>query len=40
MVSIEAESKEEALKLAKEKYRNEEIVLDFNDFMDAEFKKV
>ena len=40
IVTIEAESEEEALKIAKEKYRNEEIVLDYNDFKDVDFKNV
>lgn len=38
VVSIEAESKEEAIKIAKEQYRNEEIVLDYNDFQNVDFK--
>ncbi len=38
MLVIEADSEEEALTLAKQKYRNEEIVLDSSDYVDTEFK--
>lgn len=37
VISIEAESEKEALKIAKEKYRNEEIILDYTDFKDVDF---
>lgn len=40
IVTIEAESEEEALKMAKEKYRNEEIILDYTDFKDVDLKNV
>lgn len=40
LIKIEANSREEAIKLAKEKYRNEEIILDYNDFKDVDFKNV
>ena len=40
VIKIEAESKEEALIIAKEKYRNEEIILDYNDFKNVSFKHV
>ena len=37
VVDIEADTKEDALKIAREKYRNEEIVLDSDDYVDTEF---
>ena len=40
VIKIEANSREEAIKLAKEKYQNEEIVLDYNDFVDVNIKNV
>lgn len=40
VIKIEANSKEKALKLAKEKYQNEEIVLDYNDLVDVNIKNV
>ena len=40
VIKIEAESKEEALIIANEKYRNEEIILDYNDFKNVSFKNV
>lgn len=40
VIKIEAKSKEEALIIAKEKYRNEDIILDYNDFKNASFKNV
>ena len=36
-VTIEAHSISEAIRLAKEKYHNGEIILDENDFVDTEF---
>ena len=39
-VKIDAENEEEAIKQVKEKYKNEEIVLDYNDFKDVNFKNV
>ena len=38
VVSIEAENKEETLRLVKEKYKDEEIVLDYKDFIDVNFR--
>lgn len=40
LIRIEANSKEEAIKLAKGKYQKEEIVLDYNDFVDVNIKNV
>lgn len=40
VIKIVANSKEEAIKLAKEKYQNEEIVLDYNDFVDVNIKNI
>ena len=37
---IEADSKEEAIEKARQAYKNEEIVLDYHDFIDVEFKAV
>jgi len=39
-VKIEAESSNEAISKAKEMYRKEEIVLDYNDFVEVEFINV
>ena len=39
-VKIDAENEEEAIKKVKEKYKNEEIVLDYNDFKDVSFKSM
>ncbi len=39
-VKINAENEEEAIKLIKEKYNKEEIVLDYNDFKDVSFNNV
>ena len=36
-ITIDAENREEAIRIAKEKYRNEEIILDYNDFKDVNF---
>ncbi|WP_218184517.1 DpnD/PcfM family protein [Pelistega indica] len=37
IVSIEAEDEYEALTKVRQLYREEEIVLDWSDFLDAEF---
>ncbi len=37
-VEVTANSAEEAENIVREKYRNEEIVLDYQDFVDNEFK--
>ncbi len=37
-LSIEADSYEEAIRIAKEKYKAEEVVLDSQDYVDTEFK--
>ena len=39
-VKIDAENEEEAIKQVKEKYKNEEIVLDYKDFKGVNFKGV
>ena len=39
-VRVDAENEEEAIKQVKEKYKNEEIVLDYNDFVNLDFKNV
>lgn len=39
-IIINAENREEAIRIAKEKYRNEEIILDYNDFKDVNFRSV
>ena len=39
-VKINAENEEEAIKLIKEKYNKEEIILDYSDFKDVNFKGV
>ena len=39
VVEIEAENVNEAISKAKEKYRNEEYVLDENDFKGVEFSE-
>ena len=36
-IEIEANSKEDALKLAKNKYRNEEIILDSENYVTTDF---
>ena len=36
-ISFEANSREEALTKVKEKMRNEEVVLDSNDYIDTEY---
>lgn len=38
IVTVEADSKEEAIRIVKEKYRNEEIVLDESDFKEVNIK--
>ena len=37
-VVVEAENSNEALAIANDAYNNEEVVLDFRDYMDTEFK--
>ena len=37
-IDIEAEDEESALKIAREKYKNEEIVLDSDDYKSTDFK--
>ncbi len=37
---IEANSKQEAIDKAREAYKKKEIVLDYSDFIDVEFKAV
>lgn len=37
-ITITANSREEAKQKVKEKYRNEEIVLDESDYVDTEFE--
>lgn len=39
VVEIEAENVNEAIRIAKEKYRKEEYVLDENDFKGVEFSE-
>ena len=39
-VRVDAENEEEAIKQVKEKYKNEEIVLDYNDFKEVSIKKI
>lgn len=39
-ITIDAENREEAIRIAKEKYRNEEIILNYNDFKDVNFRSV
>lgn len=36
-ITVEANSREDALDIVQEKYANEEIILDSNDFFDVEF---
>jgi hypothetical protein len=37
VVEVKAESTENAVNIIREKYRNEEIVLDYSDFNDVSF---
>ena len=39
IINIRANSVEDAIKIAEERYKNEEIVLDYNDLKDTNFKK-
>ena len=39
-LKIDAENEEEAIKRVKERYKNEESVLDYNDFVNLDFKNV
>ena len=38
IIKVEADSKEEAIRIAKEKYKNEEIILDENDLKEVNYK--
>lgn len=37
-IIVEAENSNEALAIANDAYNNEEVVLDYRDYMDTEFK--
>lgn len=39
VVKVEANSLEEAIDIAREKYLNEEYVLDYQDYKDTEFRE-
>lgn len=39
VVKIKANSLEEAIDIAKEKYSNEEYILDYQDYKDTEFRE-
>ena len=39
VVKVEANSLEEAIDIAREKYSNEEYVLDYQDYKDNEFRE-
>ena len=39
-VEVEANNKEEALDKVMKMYKNEEVILDYNDFVDLDFKNV
>lgn len=38
IIKVEADSKEEAIRIAEEKYKNEEIILDENDLKEVNYK--
>ncbi len=38
VINIRANSVEDAIKIAEKRYKNEEIVLDYNDLKDTKFK--
>ena len=40
IIEIKAENKEDALHKAMKMYKNEEVILDNNDFIDVNFKNV
>lgn len=40
VINVEADSEEEAIRIVKEKYRNEEIVLDELDFKEVNVKNI
>lgn len=40
LAEIEADSEKEAEQKVRELYKNEEIVLDYNDFKDVNFKSI
>jgi hypothetical protein len=37
-VSVDAKNKRKALDMVRDQYKNEEIVLDYNDYWETEFK--
>lgn len=39
-LTVNASTEEEALKIVKEKYEDEEIVLDYNDFVEVVFERL
>ena len=39
-LEIEADSKEEAEDIAEEKWKNSEVILDYNDFKNVEFTAI
>ena len=39
-IEIEAEDYDEAMKIIKERYRNGEIILDSNDYVDTDFRLI
>lgn len=39
-LSVESSSPEEAIRIAKEKYKAEEIILDSSNYVDTEFKLI
>lgn len=39
-VEVEADNEEEALHKVMKMYKNEEVILDYNDFADLDFKNV
>ncbi len=39
-VEVEEDNKEEALHKVMKMYKNEEVILDYNDFVDLDFKNV
>ena len=40
VINVDADSEEEAIRIVKEKYRNEEIVLDELDFKEVNIKNI
>lgn len=39
-VEVEADNKEDALHKVMKMYKNEEVILDYNDFVDLDFRNV